>query len=78
MRRGLQFKLGKQKRFHFNQTIVHHIDMAKEELTKIDKGSVNPATAKLLETVQEELNKGSKETSTCQKKIRIADRSKFS
>ena len=77
--RGFQFKKkGNEKQFRFNQTIAHHIDTAKEELTKIDKGSVNPATAKLLEVVQEELDKGSKEISTRQKKIRIADQSEFS
>ena len=51
--RGFQFKkTGNKKQFCFNQTIAYHIDTAKEELTKINKGSINPATAKLLETAE--------------------------
>ena len=52
--------------------------MAQEELKKIDKGTVNPATTKLLETVKDELDKGSKEITVRQKKIRMADLSKYS
>jgi len=66
--RGFQFKKkGNKKQFCFDQTIAYHIDMAKEELTKIDKGSINPATAKLLKMVQEELNKCSQEILTAKK-----------
>lgn len=77
--RGYQFrKKGNEKQFRFNQTIAQHIDTAKEELAKVGTGTVQPATAKLLDTVRDELDKGAKEIAARQKKIRIADRSEFS
>ena len=47
----------------------------KEELAKVGTGIVYP---KLLDSVQDELDKGEKEIAACQKKIRIANRSEFS
>ena len=58
--------------------IAQHIDTAKEELAKVSTGTVHPATAKLLDSIRDELDKGAKEIASRQKKIRIADRSKFS
>ena len=58
------------------ETIASHIDSAKEALAKV--GTVPPATAKHLDIVWEKLDKGSKQITTRQKKIRIADCSEFS
>ena len=41
-------------------------------------GTVHPATAKLLDSVRDELDKDVKEIAACQKKIRIADCNEFS
>ena len=69
-------KKGNAKQFRFNQTISSHIDTAKEVLAQIVTMPV--ATAKHLKVVREELNKGSKQIATHQKKVRMADHSKFS
>ena len=53
--------------------MAQHIDTAKEELTKV---IVHPATAKLLDSVQDELDKCAKESADC-KKVRIADLSEI-
>ena len=75
--RGYQFKKkGNEKQFRFNHTISSHIDTAKEALAKV--GTVLASTDKHLEVVQEELDKDAKQITTCQKKIRMADRREFS
>ena len=67
------------KTFRFSQMmIVQHIDTTKEELAKVSTGTVHPVTAKLLDSVQDELDKGAKEIATYQKKIRIVNHSKLS
>ena len=77
MKEGYQFKKkGNAKQFRFNQTISSHIDTAKEALAQIV--TMPFATAKHLKVVREELNKGSKQIATHQKKVRMADHSKFS
>ena len=75
--RGYQFKKkGNEKQFRFNQAVSSHIDTAREALAKV--GTVPASTAKHLEVVREELDKGAKQIATRQKKIRMADRSEFS
>ena len=75
--RGYQFKKkGNEKQFRFNQTVSSHIDTAREALAKV--GTMPASTAKHLEVVREELDKGAKQIATRQKKIRMADRSEFS
>ena len=56
---GVQFrKKGNKKQFWLNQTIAHHLDAAKNELSKINPEAVNPSAAKNLEDAQAELDKG--------------------
>ena len=75
--RGYQFKKkGNEKQFRFNQTVSSHIDTAREALAKV--GTVPASTAKHLEVVREELDKGAKQIATRQKKIRMANHSEFS
>lgn len=56
--KSFQFRRnGSKKQFHFNQMIAQHYNIPKEELTKVGTRTVHPATAKLLDSMQESSTK---------------------
>ena len=57
--------------------IAQHIDTAKQKLAKVSTGTVHTGTAKLLDSVRDEFDKGAKKIVAHQKKIRIANHSEL-
>jgi len=80
--RGYTFpKKGHEKQWRFNKAVDNprdnHIDNALDELKKMPP-TTDEKIAKIVESVREQLNKGREEISDRQKKIEMADGSKYS
>ena len=76
--RGYTFrKKGHEKQWRFNKAVDSHMDNALDELKKIPRSS-DEKTTKIMDNVQEELEKGREEIADRQKKIKMADRSEYS